>query len=777
MVMARAAVRDSGRMIPAEVTEFIGRRRDLGEVRRMLSESRLVTLIGFGGVGKTRLALRLANQLGRSYPDGVCFVGLGDLSDSSLIAEATASALQLHDSAGRVSVPELAQFLRPRELLLVLDNCEHMIDDSAEFVAALLRACPPLHVLATSREALRVEGESVWRVGPLTVPASGIDGTAVVQEYEAVRLLTDRAMRTAPDFRVSQQNLPSIVEICRVLDGVPLALELAAVRLRALSADDLLEQLQGRWETLDVGTRGGPARHSAMSACLEWSHELCTQQEQFLWSLLSVFAGGMEMPAIRYVVTHADPDLADDVVELVQSLVDKSILTVETRDDATRYRMIEVIRQFGRAQLMRSGGLVDAQLWHRDWCDELLARCEEDWMSPRQISAVNRLRREEQNVREALTTCWRQPDQAGTGLQMAARLRKFAYIDGTFSEVRGWLHRFLSLVPDPDFGRLRGLRAAGWLALVQGDPDDGGRWLREARQLAEELGPPGTWLVRQAEGLQAMFLGDLPGSVSLHVEALTGLQGDEFRRQRAETLILLGMTYGFVGDLERAAATLEDCLHLCAAAEESYYRSYALWFSGLVAWQRGDASAALQLEREALKVSQPIGDRLLYALCFEALASCHAGESPKTAATLLGAAHTLWDFMGTSLTAMPGLSSFHETCAASLEQALGELAFTDLRGEGLALDTRSAVNYALGEVSQDSTGQKQGADGAPTATTLTKREGEIAELVARGMTNRDIATKLVISPRTAETHVENILIKLGFSNRSQIASWFSSRQG
>lgn len=739
----------------------------------MLSESRLVTLTGFGGVGKTRLALQLANQLARSYPDGVCFVGLGDLSDSALIAEATASALQLHDSSGSVSVPELADFLRSRELLLLLDNCEHLVDACADLVAVLLRVCPRLHVLATSREALRVAGESVWRVGPLAVPATGVEGAAVAHEYEAVRLLVGRATRAAPEFRISEQNLASIVQICRLLDGVPLALELAAVRLRALSADDLLEQLQGRWKALDVGTRGAPARHSAMTACLEWSYELCSPQERFLWSVLSVFAGGMEMPAVRHVAACADPNLADDIVELVQSLVDKSILTVELRDGMTRYRMIEVIRQFGSAQLT-TADRVAAQLWHRDWYAGLVARCEEDWMSPRQASAVNQLRREEQNVREALTTCWRQPGQGEIGLEMAARLRRFAYIRGTFTEVRGWLHRFLALVPDRGLCRFRGLRAAGWLAALQGDAAEADRLIREASQLADEVGPPSTWLVTQAAGLRAMFLGDIEAAASSFIEALAGLQGDEFLRQRAETLVLLGMCYGLAGDDEQAAATLESCLDLCSAVGESWYRAYALWFAGLVGWRRGDVSAAIRLEREALGNTQVIDDRLLTALCFEALAWCQANDTPGTAATLLGAADALWDFMGTSLAVLPGLSALHQACEADLQKSLGA-GLEEARDQGRGLDTTAAVSYALGGATRPQPGpQAQAADDVPTAVALTRREREIAELVARGMTNRDIAGKLVISPRTAETHVENILTKLGFRTRSQIAAWFTS---
>ncbi|KAA1397787.1 LuxR C-terminal-related transcriptional regulator [Aeromicrobium ginsengisoli] len=767
------AVRDSSRMIPAEVTEFVGRRRDLGEVRRMLSASRLVMLTGFGGIGKTRLAVQLARQLERAYPDGVCFVSLGDLSDASLIAEATASALQIHDHAGPISVPELAGFLRPRELLLVLDNCEHVIDDCASLVAILLRSCPRLHVLATSREALRVDGEFVWRVEPLMVPPSGAEGVGVAQEYDAVRLLADRATRLAPEFEVSEHNIAAIIEVCRVLDGVPLALELAAVRLRALSPDDLLEQLQDRWQALDVGTRGAPARQSAMSACLAWSHDLCSAEERQLWALLSVFAGGMEMPAIRYVAARADPDLAEAVVEHVQSLVDKSILTVENSERHARYRMIEVIRQFGSAQLTESGRLAETQLWHRDWCADLLATSEDDWMSSRQALVVDQLRREEQNLREALTTCWRQADEAETGLEMAARLRNFAIIRGTFTEMRGWLHRFLPMAPQGGMTRMHGLCAAVWLAALQGDHAEAAEGVREARQLAQALDPASTWLVTQAEGLHVTFLGDFERSVTLYVEALDGLE-QSCERERAETLALLGQSYGLGGQLEQATVTLEECLALCSRTGESWCRSYGLWFAGLVAWQRGDDPEAVRLVREALEVNRLIDDRLLSALCFEALAWCQAGISPSAAATLLGAADALWDLMGSSIGASPGLSSLHKACEASLRQTLSD-GFGDLRQVGAALGPLAAADYALGKTRPRSDAPTSKNEMASTPTLLTRREHEVAQLVTQGMSNREIASTLFISPRTAETHVENILLKLGFHSRAQIAAWFSTR--
>lgn len=739
----------------------------------MLSESRLVTLIGVGGVGKTRLAVRTASQVGRAYPDGVCFVALGDLSDPALIAEATASALGLHERTGPVGIPLLVEHLSQRDLLLLLDNCEHLVDGCAALASALLEGCPRLHILTTSRETLRVPGEAVWRVGPLSAPGPEVALTTVVNEYEAVHLLAERAARVAPGFTLSEHNLGTIGDICRLLEGIPLALELAAVRLRALSPTELLEQLQNRWESLDVNTRGAPPRHRAMTACLEWSHALCSAEERDLWALLSVFAGGMEMPAIRYIALRMDHRLGERAVELVQSLVDKSILVMETRDDRARYRMLEVIRQFGVGQLANSGSLDTAQVWHRDCYAELLRGCDDHWMSDEQTSWIRQLRREDQNLRQALTTCWRQPGEGAVGLEMAARLRKLTVISGNFTEGRTWLRRFLSLVPEPGMVRLRGLRAASWLAAMQGDPVEAAVTIQEAIELADELGPPATWLVDQAAGLHHMFVGDFQVSAEHLKGALAGLRTEQLVREQAETLVHLGMSQAFAGDLTRAAETIDRALELCSRTGETWYRSYGLWFSGLLAWQQGDQSRGTALEMDALRLSQSIDDRLGSALSLEAAACCDSKEAPRRAAVLLGAADALWDAMGTSVEALPGLSALRHASQGAIEASMGD-GFSGAYNEGRALTPALAIAFALGPSTPSRSDKGRPAnDDDPRFRVLTRREREIAGLVAEGLTNREIATKLVISPRTAETHVENILTKLGFNSRSQIVAWIS----
>jgi predicted ATPase/DNA-binding CsgD family transcriptional regulator len=762
-----ALVRDTPSSLPTELTEFVGRRRDRAEVRRLLSESRLVTLTGLGGVGKTRLALRVATELRRVVRDGAWFVPLGELSDPDLIAEAIGAALGLQGRSGR---PGVIEHLRTRELLLVLDNCEHLIDDCAILADTLLRTCPQLRILATSREALRIGGEAVWQVAPLAVPDSGGDHGAF-HDYESVRLFVELAGQVVPGFGIDDGNRSAVLGICRHLEGIPLALELAAVRLRAMSPAELLERLRGHWELLDLGSRSAPARHRTMQACIEWSHALCSAAERDLWERLSVFPGGVQMDAIEHVSAHGDPSATpDSTAHVVQSLVEKSILSLELHDGRARYRMHEVLRQYGMDRLESAGTLSTTRRVLRDFYAGLLARIDADWMSPRQIDWLRRLRREDANLRSALEFCCTEPGEAATGLELASRLRRYVMSYGAFSEIRQWLHRLLALVPEPDFTRLRGLHAACWLAALQGDRESGSALLDEARRIAARLGASATTLVDQVAGWHQMFLGDFDEAADSLERALDGFEASGELADIADTHTLRGMACGFAGDLERAAASHQASLDISEATGESWCRSYSLWHLGLVVGAGGDPARAVELERESLELKRRMDERLGVALCLEALAWMHAHSRPRRAATLLGAADTLWKVMATSLEALPGLTPLRQSCETSVRAALEPELFEASYGEGAAMDSGAAIAYGL----EEKPAAHDAAD-PPRAdlARLTKREHQIAELVAAGLTNQDIASKLVISRRTVETHVEHVLSKLGFTSRTQIAVWIS----
>lgn len=762
----------AGTSLPAELTGFVGRRQDRAEVRRLLSTARLVTLTGFGGVGKTRLAIRAASEVSRIYSDGVWFVPLADLSDPALVPDAIAAALGIEDRTSHLDAARVADHLRHRDVLLLLDNCEHLVDACATLADQLLRTCPRVHLLATSREPLRIQGEAVHPVRPLSVP-SGMEGArATAEAYESVQLLEDRASQVAPGFAITDDNRASVIDICRHLEGIPLALELAAVRLRTMTPVELLHELRRHWRLLDVGFRAAPGRHQTMTACLDWSHALCSREERDLWARLSVFVGGAEMDAITEVATQGPGGLrADRVAETVQSLVDKSILLAEPGPDRMRFRMLEIIRLFGVAQLVESGRLAEMRGHHRDWLAEMLVRFDAQWMSREQAAAMTRVRREDSNLRAGLRFCWREPGEAESGLDIAARLRRYSMAYGWFSEDRLWLDRLLTKVPDPTALRLGGLHSACWLAVLQGDREAAGDLLAEARELGSLLGGSSAPRVEQLAGWHELFLGDLAAAVRHLSHAVDGFRTAGSAEGHAESLVLLGMAHGFAGELPQAAQAHAECLRICGDGAP-WIRSYALQWGGLVMFAQGERDKALAWEKESLRLKRDIQERLGVALCLEALAWMECESEPHRAATMLGAAAALMQSMGTSPDALPGLLSYHEGSEAKLREVLDEPAFIAAFEHGASMPADGAIAFALGDRTPTPAEEPASQDDT-SAPQLTRREREVARLVADGLSNREIASSLVISVRTAESHVEHILVKLGFSSRAQIATWVS----
>jgi predicted ATPase len=384
--------------LPAELTSFVGRRGELAEVRRLLAGSRLVTLTGVGGVGKTRLALRAAAGLRRAFRDGVWLVRLDQLRDEALVAQAVAGTLGLQDRAGYSPAGSLAEYLAGRQLLLVLDNCEHLVDATAKLADQLLRAAVGLRVLATSREALNIDGEMVLPVPTLPVPEAGQPLTAAgLGVFPAVRLFAERAAQVVPGFTVTGANVAAVAGICRRLEGLPLAIELAAARLPVLSPEQIDARLGDRLGLLTRGSRARPARQQTLRASIEWSYELCSPAERLLWARLSVFAGGFELDAAEGIC--ADHRLAaGQVLELLAALAGKSILIAAHRKGGVRYRLPETLREFGQERLQESDEYTALRRRHRDWHEQLARRVDTGWVSPQLADWAARLFREHANV-------------------------------------------------------------------------------------------------------------------------------------------------------------------------------------------------------------------------------------------------------------------------------------------------------------------------------------------------------------------------------------------
>ncbi|GAA4483494.1 LuxR family transcriptional regulator [Rhodococcus olei] len=736
--------------------------------RRLLSESRLVTLTGIGGVGKTRLALRIAQESRRVFDDGVWLIELGELGDPVLLADSVAAVLGLREVSSRPPLDLLVDYCAGRNLMLVLDNCEHLVEAVAELTEALLRASPGLRILATSREQLAISGEVALRVPPLAVPdPDRLPTQDGMSRYPAMTLFVERAGAALPGFGLTDENTLVVARICHRLDGLPLPIELAAARLRAMSAQQILQRLTDRYRLLTIGHRGAPPRQQTLRMCVDWSHELCTDQERELWARLSVFAGGFELDAAEGVCAgDLEPE---DVLDVVAALVDKSILIREDHGDVVRYRLLETLRDYGLEKLEGNGDLDALRRRHRDWYELLVLRAEAQWIGPRQMQWIRRLDREQANVRDALDYCLSRPGEAESALRIAEAMYLFWLARGLLGEGRRWLDRALAAQGgQPTAARVAALCAGGVLAVMQGDVATGIALTGEARAAAAAVGgEERTALARSASGHVAIFAGDLPLAVRDLEEAVRalGVTGNPLRRVAA--LLGLALASGLRGDSQRALACHEEILAITEARGESVYRAYSLCALGLAVGQQGDPVRATALLEEGLRLTRLVDDPLTCASCLEALAWVAAERHDcERAAILMGAADSVGEESGIKLVIIPSLVGYQKRRRKQARAVLGSGAFDAAMARGRDLGLADAVAFALDEYAPSQ---------APLPpSVLTKRERQVADLVAQGLTNRAIAEQLGIAHRTAQGHVEHVLAKLGFTTRAQIAAWVAA---
>ncbi len=759
--------------LPADVTSFIGRRHELSEAKRLLSGARLLTLTGPGGVGKTRLALRVAGEVQRAFVDGIWLVELAELHDPALLTVTVAETLGLRDQSVRWAVPALAEYLAQRRILLVLDNCEHLVDACAELADQLLRACPDLRILATSRQPLGINGEASLVVPPLSVPDPdrAVSAAGLIQ-YEAANLLVDRASAVLPGFAVDDDNAAAVAQLCRSLDGIPLAIELAAVRLRVLSLDQIVSRLDNRYRLLTTGSRSAPARQQTLRALIDWSYELCSEQERIAWARLSVFSGGFELDTAE-VVCGGDGISPEAVFDLVASLVDKSIIVRDEQDSSVRYRLLETIRAYGEEKLRDAGEHVTMRRRHRDWYAQFAGQADSRWFGSDQVDSIRRLRREQANLRVALEFCLAMESDGEAALRLTASLENYWFVHGFLGEARHWLARALARESTAGRARAKALRVDSWLAVLQADPKAMDR-LAEARELAEHLPDPlEIAYVQQIEGGVALFAGDSKRATALFEQALDGFRALGARSGEMWALLNLGLARGLGGDTEGAREPLEECIAVTAETGEVWWRSHALWALGLLAWQEGDLIQAEETEKEALALKRRLGEQFGYGLTLDAMAwIAGSQERYDRSARLLGAADRIWRLLRAPIKVFGGLGRYHDQCVSRCQSNLGAAAYEAAFQAGSQLSSAEAVELALEEKNA-----AQPAAPAAAPNPLTRREREIAELVAEGMSNREIAATLVIAQRTAEGHVEHILSKLGFTSRAQVAAWVAEQRG
>jgi predicted ATPase/DNA-binding CsgD family transcriptional regulator len=742
--MSVAAGRRNGNL-PAEITSFVGRRAELAEVRRSVKSSRLVTITGMGGVGKTRLALRAASELSGRFPDGVWLAELSSATRPGVLAYVVANALALRDQTARRRAVVLAQQIADKRLLLVLDSCEHLVDACAVLAERLLRAAPKLHIIATSRQPFDISGEYVLGIEPFDTPGpdTGTDLPSL-RRSDAVTLFAERASAVVPGFAVNQDNGTAVAALCSRLDGVPLAFELAAVRLRALSVQQLLHQLDDDRRPLGVGRRGGIARHRTMRAAIGWSHELCTPAERLAWARLSVFAGDFGLAAAAQMC--GGPGIAaGSEFSLVESLVDKSILRVHRRGTEVRYRLLSAIREYGREWLSRLGEEERLRRLHRDWCIALACQGERDWFTGRQADALTRTEAEHASLQSALEFCFAMPGEQQIGLDLAATLWFYWVGCGHLGEGRYWIDRGLAAAaaegpggwPVETPGRLlreepdqatatvrqtapwaRALWVNGYISIWQGDIASAVPMLEACREYATATADePLLADASHVLGSAALIGGEHARAIALFTDAL----GRYAKLGEPNSIVImasvgLAAARVFQGDLDAAVRLCAQIQRTCEASGEQWAYAYTRYVLALAAWVRRDAPAALANAQECLRIDRTFHDLVCVGLAVELIALLSAGGGdPFRAAILLGAVSRIWQSVGLPLFGCKYFNDLHDECVGRARAALTRHAFAAAFEHGAGLPLDRVVACALGEAAVSVPGRPALSHSEPSA--------------------------------------------------------------
>src|SRR2546426_6425290 len=575
----RQRAAESPHNLPRQLTSYVGREQEVKTVKQTLLTERLLTLTGPGGIGKTRLALQAASELLEHFPDGVWLVELAPVTGPDLVPQAIASALGVTEQPGRSLADTLESYLAGRRLLVVMDNCEHLVDATARLVDRLLRSCPELHILAPSREALGIGGETIRRVPSLSVPEFGKPASLEgVTAYEAVSLFRDRASTATGTFRLTESTAPTVVQICQRLDGIPLAIELATVRLKVLSLEQVAARLNDRFHLLTGGSRTALPRQQTLRATIDWSYDLLPESERAVLRRLAVFVGGITLEAAE-AVCAVTPLTTHEIFDLITQLVGKSLVQVEDSEDEARFRLLETIRQYGLNKLLELGEAEQVRQRHRTWFIALAERAEPELRGRDQTVWFSRLEAALDNLRAALDWCSSTGDAEGF-LRLAGAMGTFWRTYGYLSEGRAWLERGLTESKVPLSIRAKAMVWAALLALDQGDG---------------------------------------PRAVELSREGLEAYRGLHDRWGTAFALQTLGRTAVFEDDYPRATSWIEESVSLFREAGDETGMATSLYLLGLGAWAMGDYPRATPLGTDSLRISREVGDTRNVARALEIL--------------------------------------------------------------------------------------------------------------------------------------------------------------
>jgi non-specific serine/threonine protein kinase len=746
---------------------MVGRQRELAAVRDLLlrPDVPMVTVTGPGGVGKTRLAVHAAGDLAAAFGDGARFIALAAIADVDLVIPAIAQGLGLSGLGGQSAEVGLRDFLQDRELLLVLDNMEHVIG-AAPALSSLLRACPSLTLLVTSRETLRVEGEQEYPLKPLAVPDVDTRATAEsVAGTDAVALFVQRARAAQPGFALDEGNAAAVAAICSRLDGLPLAIELAAPRIKMLPPQELLNRLATRFNLLSRDARDMPARLRTMRDAVGWSYDLLPLEEQALFRQLSIFGGGFSLEAAEALFAEGS-DPAGSILERISSLEEKSLVRRVEDSAAPRFGMLETIRRFGFELLVAYGESDAALNAMSSWCLELFSSGFEHMFGPEQGTWLKIFDAEYDNVRIALGWLLENGEAARAQL-LAVAMGRYWSVRGYFAEGRSWIERALAAGPTNRQSYGHALLVGGWLALQLGDRESAKRMIDEGIELAQDTADQ-HWYGQSLTVLGFVLedMGRVDEAVARHEEALAVYRSYGDAVWPAYVLNSLGLAAYRQGDLERAVPYFRQSLAEFRDAGNSYGESLVLMNLGRVARRRGEYAEAHGLMVDSLALRWEQGDRPGILSCLRGLATLALlTRKHADAARLLGAAEAL---RGEIAAPEPRDHDRYDCEIDRARSALGEVDFAAAKKAGSETALREIASGILGGNGPNARGAAT--PGQARRSGLTPREVEVLRLIRDGLSNRDIGERLFVSERTAQTHVQHILDKLDVGTRAEAAA-------
>lgn len=763
--------------LPVPLSTFIGREKEIVTVKKLVLENRLVTLTGAGGSGKTRLALEVARNLLMEFKNRVWFIELASLRDPSLISQKITSTLNIREQSNQPLLDLLVYYLSMHPSLLVLDNCEHMINASAEIAQILLRKCANLKILATSREVLGITGEVAWIVPPLSLPEvqpwrSPESAQGALQEYvksESIRLFIARAMANTPEFQLTTHNGAWVAEVCRRLDGMPLAIELAAAKIRSLSVKEIAERLDNRFQLLTSGSRTAPPRQQTLASMLDWSYNLLSGEEQKVLQRLSAFAGGTTLKAAEIVCVGEDVASAE-VLEILSHLVDKSLVTVDRLEKGEiRYHLLETIREYAFEKLSQSKESETLRNRHLDFCLEFATEAELGIRGPDEIFWYEKLEEEHDNLRAALSWAL-ESHNADAGLGLSSKLGFFWFVRGHFREGVEWLEKALAQRQGAAItSEAAAIKALCGLLIWSENPDRD----RLAQLLEESLN-----LYQKLEDKTGIaWILNYMGVIEVYRE-----DSDKAERLLGKSLALRRE----IGDPWCIAVTLQNFIVLAlqrndyASAREfaeetiawfqqaGYQRGVARTFLDLtdIALHEGEYVKATDLLTRSLSYLVQIRDKWSVASVLERLATIASKLGNfKRAAQLFGAAESFREMLGMPLQGYE--DDVYKKDVATVRENLSEATLTEYWVRGREMTLEQVVKFASYEPDSPSPAQAE----KERVGGLTRREREAAVLIAQAKSNSEIAEAMTVTVKTVEAYVTRILRKLGFDSRVQIATW------